>query len=208
MSTRMEIDHVLIGVTDLGPSAAAVEKQLGVTSVEGGRHPAWGTANRIVPLGDSYLELLAVVDRATASRTAFGRWVVGGASERGRPIGWAVRVDDIEAQARRLGLTVSPGSRARPDGRIIRWRTTGIEAAAADPSLPFFIQWSDETDLPGRLPLTDTVDQVRLARLVIDGDADRIGTWLGDHRMPVDVRPGHSAIAQVVLDHGGTLTTF
>jgi hypothetical protein len=204
----MEIDHVLIGVTDLGPSTAAVEKQLGLRSVEGGRHPAWGTANRIVPLGDAYLELVAVVDLATASRTAFGRWVVGGASERGRPIGWVVRVDDIEAQAHRLGLTVSPGNRARPDGRIISWRTAGIEAAATEPSLPFFIQWSDETDLPGRLPVTDMVDQARLARLVVDGDADRIGKWLGDHQMPVDVRPGHPAVAQVVLDHGGRLTSF
>jgi len=56
----VQIDHVLIAVPDLGPSVRAVEEQLGMLSLEGGRHPDWGTANRIVPLGEAYLELVAV----------------------------------------------------------------------------------------------------------------------------------------------------
>jgi hypothetical protein len=64
----MQIDHVLIAVADLGPSARAFEAKLGVTSVEGGRHPQWGTANRIVPLGDTYLELVSVADPGSGER--------------------------------------------------------------------------------------------------------------------------------------------
>jgi hypothetical protein len=49
---RMELDHVLIGVTDLAAAARELEARCGLVSVEGGSHPHWGTANRIVPLGN------------------------------------------------------------------------------------------------------------------------------------------------------------
>jgi hypothetical protein len=199
----MKIDHIVIPVADLDGSAQAIEQQLGVSSVVGGRHASWGTAMRIVPLGEAYLELVAVVNSAAASATAFGRWIANTPTERPRPTGWAVRVDDIEGRARRLGLTVTPGSRARPDGRTIRWRTAGVEVAALEPFLPFFIQWSDETDLPGRTPVTHAIGPVRLARLEIDGDPSRLATWLGDHRLPIEVRPGDAAVGHVVLEHRG-----
>ena len=64
----MELDHVLIACTDLEAAAREVEARIGLASVEGGRHRDWGTANRIVPLGSSYLELVAVVDAGRRSR--------------------------------------------------------------------------------------------------------------------------------------------
>ena len=81
---RMELDHVLIGVTDLAAAARELEARCGLVSVEGGSHPYWGTANRIVPLETSYVELVAVVDEATAADSSFGQWVASGASKRGR----------------------------------------------------------------------------------------------------------------------------
>jgi hypothetical protein len=39
-----------------------MEGRYGLASIEGGRHPGWGTANRIIPLGDAYIELVTVVD--------------------------------------------------------------------------------------------------------------------------------------------------
>lgn len=199
----MEIDHILIAVADLGRSVRTIEERLGLTSVEGGRHPTWGTANRIVPLGEAYLELVAVVDQAIASGTTFGRWVARMATDRPRPIGWAVRVDDIDERARRLGLAVTPGSRTRPDGRTIHWRSAGVEVAASEPSLPFFLGWSVEADQPGRAPAAHPVGPVRLARLLIDGDPDRLQAWLGHHRLRIEVRPGDAAVRQVVLEHRG-----
>ncbi|HEY8778025.1 MAG TPA: VOC family protein [Gaiellaceae bacterium] len=71
----MELDHVLIAVGDLAAAAHEFEVEHGLASIEGGRHPGWGTANRIVPLGKSYLELVAVVDQDEAARSDFGRWV-------------------------------------------------------------------------------------------------------------------------------------
>jgi hypothetical protein len=70
-----ELDHVLIAVADLMAAARAIEDEHGLMASEGGWHPGWGTANRIVPLGDAYLELVTVVDAAEAARSPFGQWV-------------------------------------------------------------------------------------------------------------------------------------
>ena len=62
-------------MADLAAAAEEIEARHGLASIEGGRHPGWGTANRIVPLGEAYLELVAVVDEAEAAQSPFGRWV-------------------------------------------------------------------------------------------------------------------------------------
>jgi hypothetical protein len=195
----MELDHVLLAVTDLAAGARELEARHGLASVEGGRHPGWGTANRIVPLGAAYLELVAVVDPAEAAQSPFGSWVAGVRPGSVRPFGWAVRTDDLDAVARRLGLTVAAGSRATPDGRLLRWRLAGIEQAAAEPSLPFFIEWGDGTPLPGRTAADHPAGAVRIARLELEGDADRVRSRLGGRNLPITVRPGPPAVTGVVL---------
>jgi hypothetical protein len=115
-------------------AAREIQARYGLASVEAGRHPGWGTANRIVRLGSSYLELIAVVDQAAAADSSVGRWVAGGASRLGRPLGWAVRTSQLDTIARRLGLTVSSGSRITPTGEVLHWRSAGIEQAAAESS--------------------------------------------------------------------------
>jgi len=195
----LELDHVLIAAADLGAAARAIEATHGLSSIEGGRHPGWGTANRIVPLGDAYLELVAVVDEVEAAQSSFGRWVAGAQPEPTRPLGWAVRTLELDEVARRLGLTVGAGSRAGRDGRLVRWRSAGIEQATADPSLPFFIEWEDGTPFPGRAPVTHPAGALQVARLELEGDPDRVSAWLGDHRLPITVRAGARGIARIVI---------
>ncbi len=184
------VDHVLIAVADLDAAAAAVGR-LGLPVVAGGRHPGWGTANRIVPLGGAYVELVAVVDAAEAESSPFGRWVA--ASPPG-PMGWAVRCDDLDAIARRLGLDPVSGSRAAPDGGRLRWRTAGVERVMAEPSLPFFIAWEPGTPFPGA-----GAADVAIERIELGGDAARLGEWLGEATLPIDVRPGPAAVERIVL---------
>ena len=143
----IELDHVLIAVNDLDAAGREFEARHGLASVAGGRHPGWGTANRIVPLGDTYLELVAAVDTAEAAGSPFGRWV---AAPSGRPLGWAVRTEELDVIAGRLGLAVTTGSRRRKDGQVLRWRLAGMEQAVAEAALPFFIEWGDGTPPPGR----------------------------------------------------------
>ena len=195
----LKLDHVLIAVSDLAAAAREIEARHGLAAIEGGRHPDWGTANRIVPLGDASLELVAVVDEAEAAQSAFGRWVAGVHPGLARPLGWAVRTHQLDDVARRLDLPVQVGSRTGRDDRLMRWRLAGIEQAAADSSLPFFIEWAHGTSLPGRAPATHRAGAVRIAKLQLDGDADRLTAWLGGHRLPITVRAGAPAVAGILL---------
>jgi hypothetical protein len=76
----------------------------------------------------------------------------------------------------------------------------GIEQAAAEPSLPFFIEWGPGTNLPGRGPVTHPCGSVEIAKLELEGDSERLATWLGSHRLPITVRPGApGAVASIIL---------
>jgi Glyoxalase-like domain len=195
----LELDHVLIAVTDLAAAAREIEARHGLVSIDGGRHPGWGTANRIVPLCETYLELVAVVDEEEAAQTAFGRWVAGARPEPVRPLGWAVRTPDLDRLAERLGLSVSAGSRASPGADLLRWRTAGIEQAAKEPPLPFFIEWGQGTSFPGRAAAGHRPGSPRIARVELSGDPDRLAAWLGGQRLPITVQKGAPAIVSVTL---------
>jgi hypothetical protein len=195
----LELDHVLIAVADLAAAAREIEARYGLASIEGGRHPGWGTANRIVPLGEAYLELVAVVDEAEAVQSSFGRWVADAQPTSRKPLGWAVRTPKLDEVARRLGLEVGVGSRATRGGQLLRWRLAGVEQAAAEPSLPFFIEWAQGTPFPGRAKVSHPAGAVQMAKLQLAGDADRLAAWLRAHRLPITVRPGTPALTRIIL---------
>jgi len=199
----MELDHVLIAVSDLGAAGAEFESRYGLASVEGGRHPGWGTGNRIVPLGDAYLELVAVVAPAEAAGSSFGRWVERVAGSGPRPMGWAVRTSDLDGVADRLGLEPAAGSRVGRDGTPISWRTAGVEQAEAEPCFPFFIEWGPGTTLPGRAPIAHPAGAVRITELELGGDPERLSAWLGRASLPLAVRHGPPTVAGVTLTSDG-----
>jgi Glyoxalase-like domain len=195
----LELDHVLIAVADLAAAGREMEARHGLASVEGGRHPGWGTANRIVPLGAAYLELVAVVDEAEAAQSAFGSWVARTSPGLAKPLGWAVRTNELDEVARRLGLVVTAGSRVTRGGQLLRWRLAGIEQAAAEPSIPFFIEWGPGTPFPGEAPASHRAPGVQITKLQLAGDADRLAAWLGAHRLPTSVHPGTPAVTSIIL---------
>jgi hypothetical protein len=189
----IELDHVLIAVDDLETGAREVKERHGLASVEGGRHQGLGTANRIVPLGETYLELVAVADAAEAAASGFGSWVASG--KRPRLLGWCLRTDDLDAVAERLGLTIAAGARARPDGTVLRWRMAGLERSAEEPSLPFFIEWGAGTPYPGEaLAQSATIGELRL-----QGDTYRIARWCEGADVQLEASEGRPALLGVVL---------
>src|SRR3954452_7125244 len=104
----MRIDHAIWATSDLDVAAARFEREHGLTATGGGRHEGMGTHNRIVPLGEGYLELLAVADAAEAARSAIGRAVQRRIVAVGDGLlGWAVAVDDVTPHAERLGIGIS-----------------------------------------------------------------------------------------------------
>lgn len=194
----LAVDHVVIGVDDLDVAASALMSRLGLTAAGGGRHPGWGTANRVVPLGDTYVELVTVVDQAEADGSPFGRWVT--AMLDGAPgVGWAVRTMDLDAVAARLGLEIGAGSRTTGSGALLRWRIAGVTESRAEPALPFFIEWGDGTALPGRAPVSHPAGPATLSCLVVGGEPLRLAEWLGSDVECVEVRFGAPRVEQVQL---------
>jgi hypothetical protein len=204
----LAIDHVLVAVRDLDEAAERLYEQTGLASAAGGRHGGHGTGNRIVPLGDSYLELMAVVDRGEAEASPAGSWLEQRLVEVGEgPAALCLHTDDLEAIAVRTGHPPLPMSRTRPDGVRLDWHLVGLEAAFTE-GLPFFIEWHiDRTAHPGR-----TVVEHRRAPAGIDwvelgGDEERLASWLGPHELPiryVDGEPGPHRVA-IRLEDGESI---
>jgi hypothetical protein len=199
----VQLDHVLFAVAPSG--TPPLPARYGLEPYEGGRHPGWGTANWIVPLGDAYVELVAVVDEREARANVFGRWVAETLRAGGGPIGWAVRPDDLDATAARLDLDIAEGSRTTPAGERIEWRSAGIDEAASRPWLPFFVEWPDPAAFPGKTALPPNAGVVRVE---LDGDTDELSEWLGGHALPIVVRPGAAGVTALVLEGAGGVVTL
>jgi catechol 2,3-dioxygenase-like lactoylglutathione lyase family enzyme len=174
VSTRAVIlgaDHVVVLVNDLN---AAIEtyRRLGFDAQPGGEHPNTGSHNALVALADGvYIELLAFRNPALAEQS---HWRDGVRMLRVRE-GFAAYVlasDDIEhdlVQLRARGVNAgdpTPGSRVRPDGQTVKWKTTFIDATPTG-IMPFLIQ--DETPRTLRIePAHEGLGaRARLSQLVI-----------------------------------------
>ena len=67
------IDHIIIGVHNLDQAAAQFSQKLGLAVSGGGVHPTGGTANRIIVIGDTYLELMAIDNPEEAQQSLLDR---------------------------------------------------------------------------------------------------------------------------------------
>ena len=188
---------MLIGVADLEQAGERVLAGTGLASVPGGRHHGWGTANRIVPLEESYLELLAVVDRAEAAADPIGQGFIRLLRDGDRPLLWVVATADLDATAARLGLPVSAKSRNLPDGTRVGWRSAGLEVALERPGLPFFIEWQVPAALhPGRMGAPHQRDPYGIAWVEIGADRPELEEWLAGAELPIRLggAPGVNAV--------------
>src|SRR5215475_554258 len=137
------LDHILLGSSDLDAGIAFVEQHTGVRAAIGGVHPGRGTRNALLSLGERrYLEIIAPDPEQTEVPDAYGLRRL----DKPRLVTWAAHPGDMKALADRLakaGIRAqgpTPGSRKRPDGRLLQWKTLNLEDAA-DGLLPFFIEW-------------------------------------------------------------------
>jgi Glyoxalase-like domain len=135
-------DHILLGAPDLDVGTRWVEERTGVRAKFGGNHPGAGTRNALLSLGTRhYLEIIAP-DPAQANAPDV-RKLKDFSSP--KIIQWAVHTENIAAaksMVEAAGVKTAgpkPGSRQRPDGKLLRWQTLEIEQTT--PLAPFFIQW-------------------------------------------------------------------
>ena len=121
----LELGQVVLGVRDLDAATRRMEA-LGFSVLDGGVPPGLGTANRIIPLGRQYLELLGVMDAALAAANWYGQALLARIADGDRLVRWSLRTDRIEEVAGALGLTAERRVRLRPDGRRLTWRAAGL----------------------------------------------------------------------------------
>ena len=176
------VDHVLLPVGDLEAGAQKLYERFGLRSVAGGRHPKVGTANMIVPLGSQYLELIAIVDPQEAEGSRLGRRLAQALKEGRTFVAWALRTQNLEgvgAKLRAGGWNLPPiieGSRHRPDGRVLSWRTQDLETGGEPSAIPFVIEWRVPDGLhPGEADASHRGGATTLRRVVVGArDPNRV----------------------------------
>ncbi|HET7294946.1 MAG TPA: VOC family protein [Vicinamibacteria bacterium] len=142
-AARDAVDHIVIGTRDLERGIAGIEAMTGVRPAIGGSHPGRGTRNALFSLGPrQYAELIAPDPEQAGTKDAYGL----ADFPEPRMLMWAASATDIDAMAAARNATPAPGSRVRPDGRVLSWRTLAI--AARPGIVPFFIQWDAGTIHP------------------------------------------------------------
>jgi hypothetical protein len=193
-------DHAVFAVGDLDAAAARWWDAYGLASIPGGHHPRWGTANRIVPLGADYLELLCPVDAEVALGSDLGRRLLDLIAEGDRWFAVCLADDDLDVTAARLDLAVEAGERAKPDGSVIHWRSAGLDDAQRDASLPFFIEWQvPRNQHPGRTPINHRVKVRGIASAEVTGSEARLSNWLAEAKVDIRVSEGPAEIQAVAL---------
>ncbi|HVG09695.1 MAG TPA: VOC family protein [Thermoanaerobaculia bacterium] len=187
------IDHVIVGIADLEEGIRRFAELTGVTAEHGGQHPGRGTQNALLSIGHpTYLEIIAPVAGPPP-----GMEELSGLKELA-PIGWAIGTRNLDATKARLeaaGFKVSPpraGSRVRPDGQRLEWRTAGIDIPGG--LTPFLIEWGAGTAQPS----TTSPKGCTLESMEIDTpQAGRLGKLVEELRLDATVR--EAAIEEMAL---------
>ena len=156
VTARTAVDHLLLGVSDLDRGVAEIERMTGVKAVVGGTHPGVGTRNALISLGGrQYLEIVA----PDPTQTAYNFHIDVRTLSAPRLITWAAMTTNINAaamRARAAGHQIfgpRDGSRARPDGKLLKWKTMGVlnkfGLQSVEP-VPFFIEWAADSAHPSQ----------------------------------------------------------
>ena len=155
------LDHVLLGCNDLDAGIDYVYQRTGIRAAAGGVHPGAGTKNALLSLGTSrYLEIIAPDPLQPASSDTRRLASLKDPAL----VGWAVHRRDLNEFAALLqGAGVecegpNPGSRSRPDGTTLNWKTLALKNDQG--VLPFFIEWGSHSlhpsvDAPAGCRLSD-----------------------------------------------------
>src|SRR5579859_3432811 len=131
------LDHILLGCSDLAAGIAFLQKHTIIPPAYGGAHPGRGTRNALLCLGElrgddpnprRYLEIIAPDPAQSGMRDRLGLQKL----TEPRLVGWAAHPGNLEDFAARLhaaGLAFggpTPGSRTRPDGPLLQWKTLNL----------------------------------------------------------------------------------
>lgn len=194
----MVIDHVAMLVPDAASTARELRDAYGLGSEPGNYLAIAGTRMHTVPLAPpSYLEFHTIEDRRVAAETASGRVALACEAAGYGLFAWSVRVDDLEAVSRRLGIEIFDYTILHEDGTLRGWR-----AVSGAPHLPFFIDYPNNGDRLGRWRavyerVAHTSEPGDFTELTLGGSERELQEWLGPHELPLRFVDGPPGIRQV-----------
>jgi Glyoxalase-like domain len=151
---KINVDHVTLCGSEL-PVMRQALADVGLATDYGGPHANGVTHMALLGFEDgSYLELIAPLRPGRAEGSPWRNLMLGDAG----PGAWAVGTPDIQAEVRRLtslGIETAgpePGSRRRPDEKLLEWQTASAGPGTPGAMLPFMIQ--DHTPREWRVQTT------------------------------------------------------
>jgi hypothetical protein len=209
----LQLDHILLGCDDLDRGINFVKQGTGVRPAIGGVHPGRGTRNALLSLGERrYLEVIAPDPNQEQNHVEqFALKTLAHLKELSSPhlIGWAAHPGDLEkfsARLRDAGIAFLgpwPGSRQRPDGKLLQWKSLNLKDDQ-DGLLPFFIEWSADSIHPA----ADAPKGCRLARFgVVTPNPVPLNKIIDLLQIDIPVSPGDNAALQAsIVGPKGELT--
>ena len=196
----LTLDHLAISAETLAAGVEAVEAALGVRLATGGQHPHMATHNRLLNLGDLYLEVIAVDPAAPAP--AWPRWFdLDHFSGPPALTNWVARSDNLTAD-----LAHSPPGTGLPIALtrgVYAWQM----AVPPDGKLPFdgaypaLIQWQPPHHPAQNLPES----HIRLTALHIAhplAESLKQVVHLQDPRIHISHGPQKALSASFSTPHG------
>jgi len=157
MKSRITFDHATICGQELESMRQAFAG-VSLATDYGGPHANGITHMELLGFGDgSYVELIAPRVSGVTGGSHWGELMTGNAGTGA----WAIGVEDIQTELARLRQQEIetkgpfPGSRQRPDGKVLKWETASVGPGEPGALLPFVIQ--DHTPREWRVQASESV---------------------------------------------------
>lgn len=198
----LAFDHIAISATDLAEGVAAVEAALGLHLAGGGEHPLMATHNRLLGLGDLYLEVIAA--NPAAPRPSRPRWFdLDSFSGPPRLTNWVVRSKSLTHD-----LALCPNGTGTPlalQRGDYRWQM----AVPANGKLPFdgtfpaLIQWQGTLHPTQALPDSGArLTRLEIAHPKADALQAALAPLFHDPRVVIVPGPAKAMRASFTTPHG------
>ncbi len=190
----MRLDHVsyVTSHDQLADTVQRLGSRLGITFVDGGIHPRFGTRNFTASLkNDQYIEVVCPLDHPATEQTPWGKAVSKKANDGGGWFTWVFSTEDIAPVEEKFGRQAIEGHRTRPNGLDLKWKQIGVKEIVDTPQFPFFIQWLSDDH-----PSQDGTPFAEIKKIVI-ADKDHLSeSWFKEEIM--------SALGEVKIEWVGT----
>lgn len=164
---QIRVDHATVCGSQLDTLRESFA-WVGLTPDYGGPHAHGGTQMALLGFDDgSYLELIAPQKAGVPMDSEWSKMIAGDAG----PCAWATGSNNLKddvAQLKSRGVKVDgpyPGSRTRPDGKVIAWEGAMVGPDAPGAVLPFMIE--DKTPRALRVQPSASVKGSRLTGIEI-----------------------------------------